>query len=252
MNWFKEIPINNLYIGINNPNVKVEIDHPQVKIIDQLHLKTLGGCLKDLMERVETRWFVYVHSDVQLSENGFEMMQGFIAPKVGIIESERVHWDGTYMIANSETIPQYTYENYFERSRSFSGVQLIRKEAIEPLIKRLEDDFLYRNEDMIFQSECKKNGFEYKKTWAMHVHQTINREWTKDWDTTHDMQWKGFVKYTDPNELNKIPCLSPLKALLHKKYRDIQHVIIFCQMHNPNWAPTIVEAYYEWKEQALL
>lgn len=246
MNWFREIPINNLYLGINNPKVKIDVDHPQVKIVDQLHLKTLGGCLKDLMERVETRWFVYLHSDVQLSEKSFELMQEFIEPKVGIIESERVHWEGNYMKANSEFIPQYTYDNYFARTRSFSGVQLMRRKTIEPLIKKLQDDYLYRNEDMIFQSECIKNDFKYKKTWAMHVHQTINKEWTHDWEETHQMQWRGFVKYTNPNEINKIPCLAPLKMCKHKYNLRIEDVVIFCQQHNPNWAVIILEEWEKW------
>ena len=66
-----------------------------------------------------------------------------------------------------------------------------KKIAFKNVVSKIEDDYLYRNEDMIFQSECLNNDFEYKKTWSMHVHQTINQKWTKDWVETHQMQWKG-------------------------------------------------------------
>jgi len=122
----------------------------------------------------------------------------------------------------------------------------MRKEVIQSLIDKIEDDYLYRNEDMIFQSECLNNGFEYKKTWAMHIHQTKNQKWTKDWKETYEMQWKGFVKYTNPNEINKIPCLLSLKMLKLQYGLQIKDVIIFCQQYNPNWAPIICEEWDKW------
>jgi len=198
------------------------------------------------MKRVETRWFVFVHSDVYVNEHSFQNLESFINEKVGIIESERVHWKDNLIKANEEMIPCYTYDNYKERSRSFSGFQLMRKEVIQSLIDKIEDDYLYRNEDMIFQSECLNNGFEYKKTWSMHVHQTKNQKWTKDWKETHMMQWKGFVKYTNPNEINKIPCLLSLKMLKLQYGLQIKDVIIFCQQYNPNWAPIICEEWDKW------
>ena len=248
-NWFKELPIRKLFIGIGNKDIKIKIPkHPQIEVIDQRNIKTLGGCLKDLMDRVETKWFVFVHADVEISKHALKILECEMKHDVGIIESERLHWDDKMVKINNEWIPDMTYEKYHFRSRSFSGFQIIQKRAIQSLINKLEDDFLYRNEDMIFHSNCIENGFKYIKTMGMHIHQTKNTNWTQTWEKTHEMQWKGFVKYTNPNEITIFPCISAIKGM-----RDfgttLSHCLFFCYRNNPNWGYEIRKAFLQWEQE---
>ena len=196
--WEDEIPLNNLYFGCNNKEhtslaSKLRIMDRKYVTISQKHYKTLGACLRDLMERVETEWFCYLHADARITKNAFEVMKPYMLDDVGIIESERVHFDGERWTMCSP--PYSTYD------RSFSGFQIIRKKAIETILPRIDDDFIYRNEDMIFQSECQKNGYKYVKTWAMHIHQTTNKAWTFSRSETFRMQILGLLKYTEPTKV---------------------------------------------------
>jgi hypothetical protein len=252
--WVKELPVKRILMGINHfskvrlvNNLKKKF--PMIEIINQLEFKTLGGCLADLIKRVKTEWYIYVHSDVRITPKAFCILREYMMDNVGIIESHREHWDGEYrrILENDkyDWLPQRKASDYYDRNRSFSGLQIIRKEAIMSLVDRLEDDYLYRNEDMIFHAECVKNGFEYQKTWAMHIHQITNTKWTFEHEATHHMQFRGFVKYTKPNEITITPCLAAL-GLLKRKYKyKIYAALEFCYKWNSNWAECIVEKWDE-------
>ncbi|GAG50373.1 unnamed protein product, partial [marine sediment metagenome] len=77
-----------------NPNFKSKIEYPKTIFIDHTNYDTYGFCVADLMKRVETEWFVYIHGDVELTPYCFEVMKKYMRPDVGIIESERIHFDG--------------------------------------------------------------------------------------------------------------------------------------------------------------
>jgi hypothetical protein len=172
-------------------------------IIDQRQHKTLGYCLKELMDHVQTEWFVYVHADVELTDRSMYIMETYCGEATGIIESDRLHYDGK----------EYTYEPYYFADRSYSGFQLIRKEAIEPILSRIEDDFIYRNEDLIFQNACINNEYFYVKTLAMHIHQiTTTKNWTHKRFKTFDMQWRGLVKYTTPTDVTVDAAIAALRV----------------------------------------
>lgn len=204
--WLKELPYNNIFFGINNPKIeeltffadlchKLLIRSGSLHSFNQHKLKTLGACLRDLMKKVETSWFAFIHADAQLTPYCYQIMKKFMRPRVGIIESERVHFDG-----KSYSMHDPPFSTY---NRAFSGFQIFRKSAIESILDKIEDDYIYRNEDMIFQAECLKNGYRYEKTWAMHIHQTTNKEWTFDKQEATKMQVFGLIKYTEPTKITK-------------------------------------------------
>lgn len=243
--WFDEIPIKTLYLGINNPNLVIELDNQEIEIVDQVQHKTLGPCLAELMKKVTTEWFVYLHADVEPLRGSFGMLCRDLREDVGIIESERLLWHGK--MENGE--PFFNDPNLLNRHstlRPYSGFQLIRKKAIEPLLDKIEDDFVYRNEDIIFQSECLKNGFEYVKSWGLHVHQVLHSNWTHDYQKTHLMQVKGIIKYTQPTKQNKKPLVDPLiwcKYNLKGYDFSLPRLLMFCYQFNPNWCEIICEAW---------
>lgn len=254
--WIKELPLKKIILGINNPNLDLspnifeekDILSQDLEYINQLHLKTLGGCLIDLIKRVETKWFVFVHSDAFITPYAFEIMKNYMKPNVGIIESERYHWDGTTSyIFGKYIIPIYTFDNYYNHNRAYSGFQIFQKKAIQSIIDKIEDDYIYRNEDLIFQYECIMNQFEYHKTLAMHIHQTFNKKWTFPEHKANLMQVKGLIKYTEPlPQITKEVFLNVLTYLKSNKIINIYKILKFCDKFKKKyWKKLILK---EWDE----
>lgn len=246
--WIHEIKPERIFLGVNNPNIliylrEIKEKYPIIELVHQTHLRTLGGCLADLMKRVETEWFVYCHADIRMTPYSFLVMQQYQKEDVGIIESHREHWDGEVKHVRGMSLPEYKPSNYYFRKRSFSGLQLIQMRSIKSLVDRLEDDFLYRNEDMIFHAECYENGFKYCKTWAMHIHQTTNTEWTFNDEEAHRMQYRGFIKYSKISGITEFPCLIAIRYMKQKYDETLMRIIHFAFMYSNEWAEKIIERW---------
>ena len=244
--WIKELPVKKIILGINNPKLDLSKSlysedkafiSQNWEYINQLHLKTLGMCLVDLIDKVETKWFAFVHSDAFITPYAFEIMKQYIKPKMGIIESERLHWDGTIsFIHNAYQIPHYTFDNYYNIDRATSGFQIFQKKAIESLLDKIEDDYIYRNEDLIFQYECIMNNYDYQKTLAIHIHQTFNTQWTFPEIEANLMQVKGLIKYTEPlPRITKEVFLNALGYLKSKGMITIYKILKFCDKYNKKY-----------------
>ena len=247
--WIKEIPVKRIIFGINRSIKDFDFEEVikykirpiippniEIQVIDQRKYKTLGMCLVELMKLVQN-WFVFVHSDVRLTKGSFKVMQKHAKPDVGIIESERIFFDGkTYKRGKTHYV-----------KRSYSGFQLIQKESIKDLINEIEDDFIYRNEDLIFQSRCKQNGFKYKKVYAWHIHQILENRQTFNEKETTFMQWHGLVKYTQPDEITKEVCWAPIEACLTKWGQVLSQILAFTWQYNPNWGELIIEKWNQYK-----
>lgn len=241
--WVRELPINRLIVGMNFDSHNFMIFQHEIEpllegieVIKHDHTKfdTLGACLADLMKEVQTTWFVFVHSDVELTENCYLLMKSFMKPKIGIIESARILYDG-------ENFSQC--DHYF-RSRPYSGFQLIRKKAIEKYIEIIEDDYIYRNEDFIAKNQIEQAGYQYKKCWAMHYHQTVNSTtWSKPKEKAYDMQWKGLIKYTIPDPITLYACLEAFKMNVKLHGYNTKQILEFAREVNPVWEKAIFDFY---------
>ena len=204
---YKEIPVNRLLIGDSgSTDVSVECARkfPRVEVIDQSKLKTLGGSLKDLLARIKTDWFVYLHSDVFLPPGWYDEM---------VKLKDRYDWFEcpqklTAMI-------EFWYNRGEDIPRPYSGSQMGKRSAFEKVLPLIDDDYLYRNEDMVIMELVNRFGGKYGKTAkTFHYHQLMNkrgerepkfesfslkRELDKQWEIkTCDMQARGIIKYTDP------------------------------------------------------
>jgi len=242
-NWVREIPIGKLIIGLGNPHFKREMflerlskivpDNCEIEVIDQRRHKTLGICLTELMKKVTTKWFVFLHSDVEITPFAFEVMKKFMRRDIGIIESERRLFDS----------PKHNDESTHFAKRAYSGFQLIQMKAIKGLLHKIEDDFIYRNEDLIFQSECVERGFKYIKSWAMHIHQIKKSNWSIREKEAYFMQWKGLVKYTNPSVFTEYACLSAMRKCQDDYGLLLAQVISFTHRTNPNWGKIVIERW---------
>ncbi len=238
--WIREIPINNLYIGVHNPKLyelfegRIEFMLPKVHLIDMTKYKTLGTVIVELMKLTTTEWVVYFHSDARPTRYSFKQMRAMINGKVGIIESEHLHVNGK---------GERNYYNYYDEPRSYSGFQLIYRSSIESAIQQIEDDYVYRNEDLIFQNVCEFNGYEYKKNYALHFHYTTRtgqEDWTFNEQETRDMQWKGLIKYSPlKNKFMEDLIRGSVGYNIRNFDLTIKEVIKFTEINNQIWLKII-------------
>ena len=167
-------------------------------------------------------------------------------PNVGIIESERLHWNGAVSrIYQKFMIPAYTFDNYYNHDRAYSGFQIFQKQAIQSIVDKIRDDYIYRNEDLIFQYECLMNGYEYWKTLALHIHQNSNTLWTFPEMEAYIMQVNGLIKYTEPlPRITQEVCLNALSYLKSKGVYRIYDVERICnKFKKKNWKKLIFKKW---------
>lgn len=152
---YREIPIARLLIGDGgciDDTIKIAKEFPRVVVYDHREFKSLGFSIKQLIEAVETDWFIYLHSDVHIPAGWFDVMQG---------EKKNYDWfeSGQYT-----TIFLRWLAPTSEVNRAYSGGQMGRKQAFDKVIEKIDDDYLYRNEDIIFARLIEDAGFRYGKT----------------------------------------------------------------------------------------
>lgn len=205
--FYREIPINQLLIGdggCTDKSLEIVMKFPRVKIINQNDYISLGYCITELISFVESEWFIYLHADVYLPENWFDVMKKY-KKKYDWFECDRYK---IMLIEFPETELSWI-------KHALSGSQMGRKKAFENIIPKIDDDFLYRNEDIIFEQLILEEGFKYGRIFdTYHYHQIMNkrgdlepkikyvyiqREPDKAWEIkTADMQIRGLIKYTQP------------------------------------------------------
>ena len=237
--WFKEIPINRLIFGCNLKFEEVEKlarQYPEIEIIDQTSIISAGKCLAELMKLVKTKWFVYIHADARPTPHCFEVLKREQANDVGIIESNRVIWDGK----------KTTYPNFIKVKRAYAGFQLFQKKAIEDIIYRIEDDYIFRSEDLIFQQAIEKAGYKYIKSWGMHIHEADTLQLNNNYQTQgkkriNECMFKSYIKYAEP-EGNFIPwCLISLTNYIRDYRMDVYDFYTnFCMKYNKEWSKIIL------------
>ena len=257
--WIRELPIRKAYVGCANPDpiqfnrIKKCIEkYEGFEFYDQRHYKTAGPCFADLIKKVRTKWFVYVHSDAWLTPYSFLVLKAEAEnnEKAGIIESERVQ----LTLKNQEFPTEYCHYYYYDRG--FSGYQLVRKEAIIDLVKKIEDDYLSNSEDVCFQNACEIKGFEYVKSFAMHIHRIskLNLRRTPQHEAlpkeeelklTYDMNIRAIVKYCTPTE----PALNAFINSFTNAYGYgcvlLDFIVNFVRKVNPVWEEPILERIKE-------
>lgn len=224
---YREVPVNKLIIGDAgsiDDSIDILKNFPRVKIIDQHGYTTLGYCLAELISNVETEWFVYFHSDVYLPKHWYNNMKIY-QNKYDWFESDR------RITVLAEIKPEID-----RTKRAYSGGQMGRTKAFEKIIRKIDDDYLYRNEDIVFQELILTEGFKYgrvrdtfyfhqlmskkedsvPKLKSIHIERIQNKLWEID---TLTKQVKGIIKYTKPKPYLTIAVNKPLKIL--KKYNAL-------------------------------
>jgi len=240
---YREIPVNRLLIsdgGCIDNSLEVLRKFPRVKIYDHKKIVSLGYCIRKLIEQVETDWFVYLHSDVYLPQGWFEIMQ-----------KHKKNYDWFECRQHITALVDYPLD-YTGVDRSFSGSQMGRKEAFEKVLPKIDDDYLYRNEDIIYSSLITKEGYRYGRVDdTFHYHQLMYKrsKWERNFKAVDfivqrspeeefrefNTQTRGLIKYMPPSK-QYATVINPLLDILDRtgkldwpKYKE------WIKETNPGW-----------------
>jgi hypothetical protein len=138
--------------------------------------------------------------------------------------------------------------------RPWAGSQMGRKKAFGNGLERIDDDYVYRQEDFVFADIVKKAGFkEGKVSDTFHYHQTIRK--ASPWERkiksvqlevdmsreeqvrTHMMQVRGLIKYLDPDPILLKSLVGNMTKLVELKEMSWPELIQWAADTNPNWVP---------------
>lgn len=246
LSFYREIPINRLLIGDGgciDGSIGIAEKFPRVQIFNHRSYQSLGFSIRKLIEAVKTDWFVYIHSDAYLPPGWFDAMQK---------HQPEYDWFGCPM--HHTVMVEYNVD-YGERP--WAGSQMGRKKAFESGLNRIDDDYVYRQEDFVFADIVQKVGFkEGKITDTFHYHQTMHKptpwarkvksvqidvELSRDEDVrTHMMQGKGIVKYLQPHGpwliRQVVLSFSRLTELKQITWRECKRWV---KETNPAWWPYV-------------
>ncbi|MBN1517182.1 glycosyltransferase family 2 protein [Candidatus Sumerlaeota bacterium] len=204
---YREIPVNSLLIGnggCTDNTLEILNDFPRVTVVDQSAYHTLGFCIKDLIERVSTAQFVYLHSDVYLPAGWFDAML-----------SARDRYDWFECHRKALVLVEYDLKSQNEQRRTYSGSQFGSTQLLKKAVESIDDDYLYRNEDIViselvkslggkvgriaetyhYHQICNKNDNKGPVIESVSIKHVENEEYLRD---TLLKQLFGLVKYTSP------------------------------------------------------
>ena len=171
---YRNIPVNRLLIGdagCSDNSLEVLQSFPRVEVFDHRHFVTQGVCIKDLIMRVQTKHFFYLHADIFIQDQTCVDTLIDKRDQAEWIEGFRKH------ITINEAVP----ENYFGDERSYSGMQLGETSLLQKSVSDIVDGDLQRNEDIVIAELVKKNGGIFKKVKeSSHLHQIMNKDCTHE------------------------------------------------------------------------
>jgi hypothetical protein len=205
---YREIPVNRLILGDGgciDGSIDVAHEFPRVCVLDHRSFTSLGYSICRLIDSVETEWFVYLHSDVMLPPGWFEAMNARRDDYDWFECNQRITIMADYMLDTTKI------------RRAYSGSQMGRKAAFASILRQVDDDFLYRNEDIILATLIAKNGFRYGKAGdTFHFHQVMAKPspWQRniarvsvDLDVSREEDMRanrtyaqGIIKYMNPSD----------------------------------------------------
>jgi len=204
---YREVPVRRMLIsdgGCIDDSITIVKEFPRVEILDHRNYKTLGKCIAELIKEVTAEWFIYLHSDVYLPKAWFDKM---------IKYKDEYDWYGCPM-----HITALINYRLYKPERPYAGSQIGKKEAFIRGLDSIDDDYVYRQEDFVFNKIVEDAGYKTGKVEdTFHYHQLMYRKskgyqlevtkLTVETNTskeekyrTDNTQIKGIVKYLDPIE----------------------------------------------------
>jgi hypothetical protein len=244
---YREVPVSRLLIsdgGCKDDSIEIVSRFPRVTVLDHRAYKSLGFCLRKLIEAVETEWFIYVHSDVYLPDGWFDAMRA---------HQPEYDWFG----CPQRITVQVEYPNVdkmFDEVRPYAGSQMGKKAAFVEGIKKIDDDFVYRQEDYVLAS-CVAQERHGRIEDTFHYHQVMHKvspwarklkrvavqvEWSREEEIrASTMQVKGIIKYLAPSRVLTMEAELHIQRLLDLGAITWPELMDWIANTNPAWLPHI-------------
>jgi hypothetical protein len=240
---YREIPIHRLLIGdggCKDDSLKIVSTFPRVEIFDHTKYVSLGYSLRKLIEEVRTEWFIYVHSDVYLPPGWFDTMQR---------HQSTYDWFGC-----PQQITVTVEYPLVDHTRPYAGSQMGRKAAFAAGIARIDDDYVYRQEDFVLADIVTKAGYkEGRIEDTFHYHQLAYRpsawsrkikrvalevEQTPEEELRAAMtQARGIVKYLDPEPMLATWVRVNVERMIDLQQTTWKEFMQWVASTNPAWTP---------------
>ncbi len=240
---YREVPVSRLLIsdgGCKDDSIDIVSRFPRVIVLDHRAYKTLGFCLRKLIEAVEAEWFIYLHSDVYLPDGWFDAMRAHQA---------EYDWFG----CPQRITVQVEYPNVDRMHgevRPYAGSQMGRRAAFADGIAKIDDDFVYRQEDYVLAG-CVEPSRHGRIEDTFHYHQMMHKEspWARklervavqvEWSREEKirastMQVKGIVKYLAPSRTLVLEAETHIKRLLELDAITLPELMDWIARTNPAW-----------------
>jgi hypothetical protein len=247
---YREIPVNRLILGDGgcvDGSIDVAREFPRAEVKDHRSFTSLGYSIRHLIEVTETEWFVYLHSDVYLPEGWFAMMC-----------AQRGNYDWFECSQRITVLADYVPE-MSNSNRALSGSQMGRRAAFAKVTPQIDDDYLYRNEDIIIADLLRREGHRYGRvTDTFHFHQVMHKpsRWSRKLkrvdvhlDVARDEEIRanetyvrGIVKYLRPGETTqdvRDSVRHPILKLRELGETSADEMHDWVKTTNPEWLPYI-------------
>jgi hypothetical protein len=246
---YREVPVNRLILGDGgciDDSLDVARKFPRVEVLNQRHFTSLGFSIRHLIEAVKTEWFVYLHSDVYLPPGWFNSMSAHRDDYDWFECNQRITVMADYPLDTTRV------------DRSYSGSQMGRKAAFERVTPLIDDDFLYRNEDIIIAKLLQRTGGRYGKVGdTHHFHQimykpsrwhravkrvAIELELGRDEEIRANRTYaQGIIKYLDPAEVaaDRESVRMAIDRLIELEDTSNEEFLAWVSATNPKWLPVL-------------
>lgn len=240
---YREIPIRRLLIGdggCKDDSLDIAQEFPRVEVFDHRQFVSLGFSLRKLIEEVTSEWFIYVHSDVYIPPGWFDTMR-----------THQAEYDWFGCPQQMTVMVEY---RLVDHTRPYAGSQMGRKAAFAEGISRIDDDFVYRQEDYVLADIVKKGGGkEGRIEDTFHYHQLTYRpsQWARtvkrvalEVDQTPQeqvraavTQAKGIVKYLDPDPVLAAMVRMNVQEMVRLNAGSWEEFLRWTEETNPAWVP---------------
>jgi hypothetical protein len=170
-------------------------------------------------------------SDVELPRNWYEVMR-----KYRNMYDWFECWRWMINPDGSDKGWQQT-QNYHKRA--YSGSQMGRSSVLKEIVSQIDDDYLYRSEDIAIQDMLEAAGYRYgrvKETY--HKHQLKPKSTTKHiWKDVRTVVWqiKGTIKYCRPRSYLLKAVNGLVKQAIARKCITWMDLIFWTLKTNPAW-----------------
>ncbi len=245
---YREVPVARLLLGDGgcaDDTIRIAQEFPRVEVHDHRNYATLGYSIKELIRAVETEWFIYVHGDVYLPDGWFDRMRS---------HQDEYDWFGCPMRITA--LVEYPH---VDRFRPYAGSQMGRKAAFAAGLDRIDDDYVYRQEDFVFARLVQDAGFrEGRIEDTFHYHQVMPRLYGRDGRArsfkrievavemapeeelfTVETQLRGTIKYLEPDPYHIRGVEVNVRELLRLGKLDLSEFLPWVERTNPAWLPYV-------------